>query len=85
MVSGLRVNFHKSCIVGMNVDSNEVNMAAHFLYCRIGQVPFEFLGIPVGEILRLSSIWSLVIKKLRDRLSTWKRRQLSIGGRITFN
>lgn len=42
------------------------------------------MGIPVGANPRMSSTWSPVIKKLRNRLSTWRSRQLSIGGRITL-
>lgn len=34
MASGLRVNFHKSCLVGMNVDFDELNNAARVLYCQ---------------------------------------------------
>lgn len=55
-----------------------------FLYCRIGEVLFNFLGIPIGANLRLSSMCYLVIKKLRDRLSIWRSRQLSMDGRITI-
>lgn len=84
MASRLRVNFNKSCLIGINVDGGELNMAAQFLYCKIGEVPFNFLGIPVGANPRLSSTWRPVINKLRDRLSIWRSRQLSMGGRITL-
>lgn len=58
----------------MNVDTAELNIAAQFLYCQIGEVQFNFHAIPVGTNPRLSSKWHLMIRKLRDRLSTWRSR-----------
>lgn len=76
LVSGL--------LVGLNVDLEELRTTSQFLYCRLGEVPFKFLGIPVGANPRLSSTWRRMVKKIRDRLSTWMNRQLSMGGRITL-
>ncbi|XP_019457528.1 PREDICTED: uncharacterized protein LOC109357927 [Lupinus angustifolius] len=48
LVSGLRINFHKSQFIGINSDEDFVQMAVHKLFCCVGSVPFKFLGIPVG-------------------------------------
>lgn len=48
LVSGLKVNFLKSSLMGVNVDEYFLNVAASFLFCSIGKVPFKFLGLPVG-------------------------------------
>lgn len=45
MVYGLQVNFNKSCIMGLNVNNEELRVASQFLYCRVGVVPFNFLGL----------------------------------------
>jgi hypothetical protein len=47
-VSGLKVNFWKSCLVGVNVEEDFLAMASRFLNCRIGRAPFKYLGLPVG-------------------------------------
>lgn len=84
MVSGLKVNFNKSCLVGLNISEEDLRMASEFLYCKRGELPLNFLGIPIGANLRKSSTWKPVVKKLKDRLSIWKSRQLSLGRRITL-
>ena len=48
MVSGLKVNFNKSCLMGVNVSADFLEMASNFLHCRVGSVPFMYLGLPVS-------------------------------------
>ncbi|MCI70353.1 RNA-directed DNA polymerase (Reverse transcriptase), partial [Trifolium medium] len=48
MTSGLKVNFWKSCIMGINVSEEFLVMASDFLNCRVGRTPFKYLGLPVG-------------------------------------
>lgn len=42
------------------------------------------LGIPIGANPRKMENWKPVIDKMRCRLSNWKRRHLSLGGRIVL-
>jgi hypothetical protein len=42
LVSGLRVNFHKSCLIGVNVSADFLRMASSFLNCKVGSIPFMF-------------------------------------------
>lgn len=46
--SGLRVNFAKSNLIGVNVLDNFLDLGARFLNKR-GSLPFKYLGIPVGQ------------------------------------
>lgn len=79
MMSRLRVNFNKSCLFGLNVDQEEMGVASRFLYCRVGELPFNFLGILVGANPRRASTWKLVVQNMKNnRLSNWRSRQLSI-------
>ncbi|KAK2372487.1 hypothetical protein QL285_073613 [Trifolium repens] len=48
MSSGLKVNFWKSCVMGANVTDDFLDMASNFLNCRVGTIPFKYLGLPVG-------------------------------------
>jgi mannosylglycoprotein endo-beta-mannosidase len=61
-VSGLKVNFHKSMLVGINVAESWVLEAA-VLGCSVGRVPFLYLGLPVGGDSRRLSFWDPVVKK----------------------
>lgn len=49
MVSGLKVNFFKSCFIGVNVSKEFMEMACNFLNCKEGHVPFMYLGLPMRE------------------------------------
>ncbi|XP_058733064.1 uncharacterized protein LOC131604651 [Vicia villosa] len=45
---------------------------------------FLFLGIPIGSNPRRIASWSSLVSKIKKRLSLWKERLLSFGGRITL-
>ncbi|MCI36368.1 RNA-directed DNA polymerase (Reverse transcriptase), partial [Trifolium medium] len=48
MASGLKINFWKSCLFGVNVSDEFLAMGCTFLNCKRGSVPFKYLGLPVG-------------------------------------
>lgn len=78
------VNFNKSKLIGVNISEEFLETASIFLHCRTKSIPFKFLGIPVGANPSRASTWKPVLHMLRKRLSTWKGRTLSIGGRVIF-
>lgn len=82
LATGLKVNFLKSNIIGVNVEDSLLEATARFLNCKICKVPFNYLGIPIGANPRRAETWKPIIEKLRSRLAVWKRRNLSFGGRI---
>ena len=49
-MSGLKVNFHKSSLVGVNITASWISEAASVLGCKVGKVPFLYLGLPIGAI-----------------------------------
>ncbi|GJT68519.1 putative RNA-directed DNA polymerase [Tanacetum coccineum] len=82
--SGLRVNLAKSKLYGIGVNSEEVNRAAVILNCGYDALPFIYLGLPVGMKMNRVESWSEVIDRFTNRLSSWKSKILSIGGRMTL-
>jgi len=48
LVSGLKINFTKSKIVGLGVKDNVLHKFSEILNCSIMEVPFKYLGVPVG-------------------------------------
>ncbi|GAU51623.1 hypothetical protein TSUD_414500 [Trifolium subterraneum] len=84
LVSGLKINFVKSKMYGINVEANFLEAAASFLSCSVDSIPFKFLGIPVGANPRRQETWQPIIDSLTKRLSSWTGRNLSIGGRVTL-
>lgn len=84
VTSGLKVNFNKSQVFGINVQQDEVNIWANILGCGAGTLPFKYLGVPVGANMNLSRNWKPITDRFKSKLSTWKSRNLSFGGKITL-
>lgn len=84
LASGLQVNFHKSSIIGMNTSKEWILEAASSLLCKIGNIPFTYLGLPIGGNLSRLQAWDPIIDKISHKLASWKGKMLSIGGRITL-
>ncbi|GJR69422.1 RNA-directed DNA polymerase, eukaryota [Tanacetum coccineum] len=84
LLSGLSINIKKSHILGVGIPSSLVNEAASRLGCSVMKVPFKYLGITVGGNTSLVKSWDDTIYKLKSRLSKWKLKTLSIGGRFTL-
>lgn len=48
LISGLKVNFQKCSLMGLNVGGQILDDMARTLNCARGSVPFAFLGVRVG-------------------------------------
>lgn len=84
LVYGLWANFHKSIVIGINVNPHFLLAAVSFLSCRIESKDFMFLGIPIGiNPLRIKP-WNFLVDKVSVRLSKLKVNMLSLGERITL-
>ncbi|GJZ96376.1 RNA-directed DNA polymerase, eukaryota [Tanacetum coccineum] len=66
------------------VPRHVVEHAASSIGCSIMSNQFRYLGVMVGEFSSSLKAWDDVILKLRSRLSKWKVKTLSIGGRLTL-
>jgi len=68
-LSDLKVNFSKSYLVGVNVASSWLAEAAMVLSCKVGSIPFVYLGMPIGGTSRRLSFWEPVLNRIRAKLS----------------
>jgi hypothetical protein len=59
-------------------------MASNFLNCRVGTIPFKYLGLPVGANPRKLSTWEPMISMVRRRLGSWGNNYVSLGGCIVL-
>jgi len=64
IVSGLKVNFHKSKLAGIGVDSFAMNTYAKTLNCKTMRIPFQYLGVEVGGNPRKKQFWEPVVRKI---------------------
>ncbi|GJV84912.1 RNA-directed DNA polymerase, eukaryota, reverse transcriptase zinc-binding domain protein [Tanacetum coccineum] len=84
LASGLKINLHKSKLMGIGIPKTKVRSTAESIGCSTFVSPFNFLGVKVGGLMSRRSSWDDVIGKLSSRLSKWKLKALSIGGRLTL-
>ncbi|GKV24334.1 hypothetical protein SLEP1_g33961 [Rubroshorea leprosula] len=84
LVSGLKINFNKSLIIGIGVEEEWLDKMAWIMCCKKGNLPFKYLGIPIGGSCRKISFWKPLVEVFHKKLTTWKGRFLSLGGRITL-
>ncbi|GJW69783.1 RNA-directed DNA polymerase, eukaryota, reverse transcriptase zinc-binding domain protein [Tanacetum coccineum] len=79
MASGLRINIHKSKLMGIGVHSDEVYNTARIVGCSTFSTPFNYLGVKVGGTMSKISSWDEVISNVKSSLSNGNFVILSIG------
>ncbi|GJS43716.1 RNA-directed DNA polymerase, eukaryota, reverse transcriptase zinc-binding domain protein [Tanacetum coccineum] len=47
-------------------------------------IPFNYLGLPIGSNMKSIASWKTLVDLFHMRLSSWKANLLSIGGRLTL-
>ncbi|GAU47276.1 hypothetical protein TSUD_94650 [Trifolium subterraneum] len=67
-MSSLKVNFSKSMLVGVNISDTWLHAAATALRCKVGKIPFIYLGLPIGGDPRRLIFWEPVLNRIRSRL-----------------
>lgn len=70
--SGLKVNFHKSSILGIHIQAPELQCLASSLLCKIDKFPFTYLGLMIGGKASRIELWEPIISRLKKKLATWK-------------
>lgn len=83
-MSGLKINYAKSDILPINLSQSEAGSLADVIGCKIGDPPLTYWGIPIHWRKPGRSVWNDLIQKLQKKLSSWKGRFLSLGGKIVM-
>jgi hypothetical protein len=83
-VSGMRINFHKSECVPMNLDEDMAHVIAHILSCPVGTLPMKYLGVPLHfNKLKREDLQPL-LDKLIKRMAGWRGRLLACSSRLVL-
>jgi hypothetical protein len=83
-VSGMKINFHKSEFIPINLDEESIHTIAHVLNCPVGSLLVKYLGIPLHfEKLKREDLQPLLDKLIR-RIASWRRRLLVHSSRLTL-
>ena len=65
----LKVNVGKSEIVPIGEVSN-IQTLANILQCRVGSLPMIYLGMPLGTLYKIASIWNPILERMEKKLSS---------------
>ncbi|GKD57735.1 RNA-directed DNA polymerase, eukaryota, reverse transcriptase zinc-binding domain protein, partial [Tanacetum coccineum] len=84
MSSQLKVNFNKSKFFGVGVGNMETLSFASILNLQPSTLPCTYLGLPIGSNMSKGCNWKPIIDKFHNKLTSWKARTLSYGGRLTL-
>ncbi|GKA49784.1 RNA-directed DNA polymerase, eukaryota [Tanacetum coccineum] len=86
LLSGLTINIKRVHLLGARTCQmyRVAGLAASNLGCSVMKTPFKYLGVMVGGNTSKIQAWDEVIGKLKARLSKWKLKTLSVGGRLTL-
>jgi len=71
-MSGLKMNFNKSLLVGVNISESWLTEAASVLSCKVGKIPFMYLGLPIRGNPHRLSFWDPIVNRIKSRLSGWR-------------
>nr|GEW65290.1 RNA-directed DNA polymerase, eukaryota [Tanacetum cinerariifolium] len=81
LLSSLKINLKKSHLLGVGTSNDTITATALNLGCSVMKTPFKYLGMVGGNSSTIKSRDD-TIGKLKARLSNWKLKTLSIGGRL---
>jgi hypothetical protein len=81
---GLKVNFNKSTLAEVNISNSRLQKVVSALQGKMGNVPFLYLGLPIGGDPRHLGFWEPMVTRIKHRLSGWRIRFLSFGGRLVL-
>ncbi|KAK0601643.1 hypothetical protein LWI29_026061 [Acer saccharum] len=84
MASGLRINFHKSCVVNVGKKRQGEEFWAVVLKCKAASLLILYLGMPLGARSSTKVFWKSVVERIEKCLAPWKRKFLSKGGRLVL-
>jgi len=83
-LSGLKINFHKSEFFCFSKAKEEENLYTQLFGCELGSYPCRYLGLPMHYKKLNNKDWKNIDERLRKKLSCWKRKMLSVGGRLVL-
>jgi hypothetical protein len=83
-LSGLKINFHKSELLCFGETRDKTEEFVHLFGCKEGEFPFRYLGIPMSPKRLSNKDWRMVEERFQKKLSSWKGKMLSSGGRLVL-
>ena len=83
-LSGLKINFNKSELFCFGRAKEEQETYKQLFGCELGTLPFTYLGIPIHHRKLTNKEWKCIEDRFEKKLSCWKGKLLSYGGRLVL-
>jgi len=83
-ISGMRINFHKTEVIPMNLDQTQIHEISHIFGCPVGSFPMKYLGVALHfDKLKREEVQPLIDKVLK-KIGSWRGRLLSSAARVVL-
>ena len=82
-MSSLKINLGKSKMVVVGVVHN-IELLVAVLGYKQGSLPMKYLGLPLEAKFKDMTIWNPILEKMERKLASWKKLNISKGGRVTL-
>lgn len=66
----LKVNYNKSIIVPINMDNDRMEILANTIGCKVGQLPFTYLGLPLSVTKPRVADFMPMVERIERRLTS---------------
>ena len=79
----LKINFHKSTMIPINLEASTTTNLARVFGCAVGSMPFTYLGLPLGTTRpTIQEFMPLVCRLERELTPTIT--MMSYGGKLSW-
>lgn len=84
MVPLKKKNYGKCEMIGVWREDCNVAFFANVFRNKVWKFPFKYLGFPLCLGLQKNCLLDSIVERIDEKLSSWKGRYLSMGGRVTI-
>ena len=82
--TGLKINYHKSTVVPMQVPESQLRRLLKVLHCQCADFPQVYLGLPLSNVKLNLAAFAPLIAKVDKQLAGWKATLLNHAGRLVL-
>ena len=83
-LSGMRINYHKSELIPINLEPLDIHRISHIFCCPVGDFPIKYLGVPLHFDKLIREDIQPLVDKIIKKIASWKGKLLSHAARLAL-